>query len=61
MGTLIFKIIQLAVRAITPELRNRLVGALADLKKQAAATESPWDDLLIQILITMLDADEEIS
>ena len=61
MGTLIFKIIQVAVRSITPELRNILVGALNSLKKAAASTDSPWDDLLVEILLALLDASDEIE
>ena len=59
MGSIIFKIIKLAVRAITPELRNVLVGALNSLEKAAASTPSEWDDILVQILKSLLGSDDD--
>ncbi len=58
MGNIIVTIIRLAVRAISPELRNLLVGSLASLKSQAEATASPWDDILVQILISLLGTED---
>ncbi|MBA7579400.1 hypothetical protein ES708_21270 [subsurface metagenome] len=59
MGTIIFRIIKMAVRAITPELRNVLVGALNSLEKAAASTPSEWDDILVQILKSLLGSDDD--
>lgn len=59
MGTIIFKIIMVAVRAVTPELKNLLSGTLSQLRKQAKATASPWDDLLVEILYSLLDCEED--
>ncbi len=58
MGNVIIRIITVAVKAISPELRNLLSGTLSQLKKQAEATDNPWDDLFVDILITLLDVKE---
>ncbi len=54
MEKIILLIITAALRAISPELRNVLAGVVTSLKKSAASTDNPWDDLLVEVLGAVL-------
>ncbi len=57
MGTIILSFLKVAVKAISPELRNIIVGSLASWADTAEQTASPWDDLLVQFLSAILDVE----
>lgn len=58
MGELIFKILRSAIKAISPELRQSLVGLYESLKDTAANTETQWDDLFVEVLGVLLGIEE---
>jgi len=45
-------LIQLILKAISPELRKLIVDFILSLSKAAAKTDNPLDDILVGILIT---------
>ncbi|MBA7570545.1 hypothetical protein ES708_12297 [subsurface metagenome] len=55
MEKIIFSIIMIALKAISPELRNVLAGLYNNLKKQAEATDNKFDDLLVSIIGAIFD------
>lgn len=54
MNTWLFRLIALVVTVMSPELRKRLVEMLTDLETQAKKTANPWDDMLVDLLKTLL-------
>ncbi|MBA7534490.1 hypothetical protein ES705_26738 [subsurface metagenome] len=55
MEKIIFRIIMIALKSISPELRNVLAGVYNTLKKQADATDNKFDDVLVRILGALFD------
>lgn len=51
-------IFAILLRAISPELRKIVVEFILSLKKKAAATDNPLDDIIVDILIQLLDIKE---
>jgi len=51
---LVVVIILRLLSAATPELRQALKDMVSELRKKAAATKSPIDDILVQVLAGLL-------
>lgn len=58
MFTVIFKILKIAVRAATPEIREQARNLYTHLKGEAAKTKNPIDDILVEILGSLLGFDD---
>lgn len=54
MEKIIFKILAVAISAISPELRKVLQNVFVSLKQSAASTDNQWDDLLVAMLGAIL-------
>lgn len=54
MEKLLFVIIGIAVKAVSPTLRGILTGMFQQLSDAAAKTDNKWDDLLVEILGVLL-------
>lgn len=54
MEKIVFTILRVAVRAISPKLREVLKNVFVSLKQAAAATDNKWDDLLVDVLGVIL-------
>lgn len=54
MEKIIFIVIRAAVKAASPALRNVLEGFFNQMKKAASETPNEWDDLLVEILGSLL-------
>ena len=57
MQQVILKIFITILRAVSPEISTGLRLLLSDLRRKAAATENPFDDMLVMLLFAMLDMD----
>jgi NADPH-dependent curcumin reductase CurA len=55
MEKLILKIVEAALRQMSPEFRSQICGLVSNLEAQAKATKNPWDDILVSILKIALD------
>jgi len=55
MGEIIFKIISIAIRAISPELRQVLRNVFVSLEDAAKKTDNKFDDVLVAILGAIFD------
>lgn len=55
MEKIVITIIKVAVKAISPKLREVLQNVFVSLKQAAAATDNQWDDMLVEVLGAILD------
>ena len=53
----LLKLIQMVVKQISPELRDLVKTGLKQWKIKAAATDNPWDDLIVDLLIYIIGED----
>lgn len=54
----LWKLIQLVLSVASPEIRKMCCEMLKEMEAKAAATDNPWDDVLVQLLQTVLDCPE---
>jgi len=47
------------VTLVTPEVRRALCEGLKNSKESAKQTANPWDDLLFDLLIVLLDCNQK--
>lgn len=52
-----FWVITTLLKHISPVLREALILSLKDLSLRATETKSPWDDMLVRVLIVLFDGD----
>ena len=50
--------IKILLYAVSPELRKLVVEFVLSLKKAAAKTDNPLDDIIVQVFIKILDIKE---
>lgn len=55
LGQLLVSFLLRSLGSITPELRQEIAAAIERLRAKAAATKSPFDDLVVAILAGLLD------
>jgi len=55
MNEILFRLIGLIVKVISPELRVRLLKYIAQLEADAKETTNDWDDILVVILKAVLN------
>lgn len=53
----IFKMIQLVIKQISPELKAQIITALKEWKVKAAESSNPWDDLIVDFLLFLIGAE----
>lgn len=61
MTKLIAAAIQKLLKEVSPEIRSMLKDFLVDWKIRAEATDSPWDDVLVNFILALLGFTEEVS
>jgi len=54
MRKLLLKILLEVLSVATPEIRNQICEGLKEIRKKAEKTPNPWDEILIDVLITLL-------
>ena len=59
MRELFIKILMQIVTLVTPEVRRALCEGLKNSKESAKQTANPWDDLLFDMMIVLLDCDQK--
>ena len=47
------------VTLVTPEVRKALCEGLEEAQQRAKQTANPWDDLLFDLLIVLLDCNQK--
>ena len=47
---LIMKMLPVIISQATPEIKNAIQAIINDLKKKAAATPNPFDDMLVSVI-----------
>lgn len=55
MTGILIKALKLIIKQISAPLRTAITDGLQTWKVAAAATENPWDDLLVDLLISLFD------
>lgn len=56
---LLVSVVQAILRVVSPEIRDYLCNMVRDLKKKAAQTDNPFDDMLVGVLAELLDCKEK--
>jgi len=51
LTSILFQVLQ----HVSPEIKKAIQGLLAELRTKAKATENPWDDILVEILIGIFE------
>lgn len=46
------------LKQISPEIKKVVQGLIAELRTKAKATENPWDDILVEILIGIFSVED---
>lgn len=46
------------LKHISPEIKQVVHGLIAELRTKAKATENPWDDILVEILIGIFSVED---
>jgi len=59
MRELFIKLLMQIVTLVTPEVRKTLCDGLKEAQKRAKQTANPWDDLLFDLLIVLLDCNQK--
>ena len=59
MRSLLIKLVFQIIELVTPEIRQTLCEALAELKQKAKNTSNQWDDILVELLIAIFDCDKK--
>jgi len=59
MNKWLWKLITLVLVQASPQIREHLCSLLTDLAKTAAKTENGWDDVLVDMLQTLLACPEK--
>lgn len=54
MNALLLRILILVVASLSPQVRKALEQLLIGLEEQAKRTDNPWDDILVEILKSIL-------
>jgi len=54
MKKVLLNILLQVLTVATPEIRRQICEALKELKKKTEKTPNPWDDILVDVLITLL-------
>jgi len=55
MNEILFRLIGLIIKVISPELRAELLKFVAQLEARAKATTNDWDDVLVGVLKLVLN------
>lgn len=59
MKNWIWELIRLILTVASPQIRDSICKLLKTLEKQALQTENPWDDVLVNLLKSVLACPEE--
>lgn len=59
MKELFIKLLMQIVTLVTPEVRKALCEGLEEAQQRAKQTANPWDDLLFDLLIVLLDCNQK--
>lgn len=51
----IIEMLKVIIKSSSPYIRKEIIRAVADLKKKAAQTENPFDDLIVLIIEAILN------
>ena len=54
MGKWFFTLLMQVLGAMTPQLRKTLEAFAKDFREQARKTPNPWDDLLADVICSLL-------
>lgn len=54
MNEWIFRVIELVIGIVSPEIRTGVVELLDKLDEKAKQTKNPWDDMLVAMLRTIM-------
>ena len=54
MKELLLRILMQIIYIASPEIRKEMCKALQAAKEKAKQTQNPWDDILIDVIITLL-------
>ena len=57
MSNWLFRLLMLALAALSAPLREALVKFAKEFREKARKTENPWDDLVADILCWLLQVD----
>jgi len=59
MSKLLLRVIKLVIKQATPDIRGLVCRALESAAVQAKKTENPWDDLLIELLQSVIESPDK--
>jgi len=59
MRELFIKLLMQVISLVTPEVRRSLCEGLREAQKRAKQTANPWDDLLFDMMIVLLDCKQK--
>ena len=57
MAGVLSRVVLMVVRQISPELRGVMIEGLKAWKIQAATTDNPWDDIVVELLLRLVESE----
>ena len=59
MKAVLIKLLIQIVELVTPDIREVICESLLDLKKKVKKSANPWDDIAVDLLLTVMACDEK--